>query len=73
MASLDPVMSSMDMLFHAFVPESSAVQPRVQGVPWLKESPGPGALGDTCAWDNRAALEARTAVKTMDVNIIMTF
>jgi len=71
MASLDPVMSSIDMLDHAVEPVVSPAQPTLHVEPSLKESPGAGSLGVTVAWDSRTALEARRVVKTMDVN--MTF
>jgi len=66
-------MSSIDMLFQSLVPEASPAQPRVHAAPVLKEAPGLGELGTTSARDKRAAVEARAAVKTMDVNMAMTF
>jgi hypothetical protein len=63
----------MAMPFHAVAdPEVvSPAQAMWQLAPSLKESPGPGSLGATIAWDSRTALEARRVVKTIDVN--MTF
>jgi hypothetical protein len=69
MASFFPVISSMAMFAHAVVDSVSPAQLREHFVPSLKLSPGPGALGVTMALERRTALEARTAVKTVDVNI----
>lgn len=71
MASFFPVMSSIAIFCHAVGESASPAHPIWQGVPSLKESPGPGALGVTIAWESRAVDVARTAVKMMDVNITL--
>jgi hypothetical protein len=67
---LAPVMSSMAMFFHASVLLSSPFQAIWHCVPCLKESPGPGSVGVTMAWESSALDEARRAVKTTEVNMV---
>jgi len=66
-------MSSIDMSFQMSEPLLSPSQAMVHCEPSLNLSPGAGSLGDTSAWARMAALEASTAVKTMDVNMTKNF
>jgi hypothetical protein len=68
MARLDPVISSIVIVFHVVELESSPTQPIRQVEPSLKASPGPGSLASKSACDTRT-LEARTVMKTMDATM----
>src|ERR1700761_7455755 len=69
-ASFFPVMSSIVMFCHAVGEAVSPAHPIWQLVPSLKTSLGPGSLGATIAWESRA-LDARTVVTTMEVNMTL--